>query len=179
MAEGSIGFYAVSFFRSQFAISVTLGSLIIVVGNILGGCRRRCCRLIGQSGRSKTLGNSHLFGGSFTYFIVYFRADFSLSWGLSALRFWFSGMSFTAGGSLVIEQLPKFRGTMMSLNTTFMNLGMLLAAIAGGIAINIYNYQTLALILGGLGVAGTAVWVSLVRDPCKAQRRNSLTMKNK
>jgi predicted MFS family arabinose efflux permease len=79
-------------------------------------------------------------------------------------------MSFTAGGSLVIEQLPKFRGTMMSLNTAFMNLGMLLAAIAGGIALDIYNYQTLALILGGLGVVGTVVWVSLVRDPCKAQK---------
>jgi len=78
-------------------------------------------------------------------------------------------MSFTAGGSLVIEQLPRFRGTMMSLNTTFMNLGMLLASFAAAFALDLYNYQTLALILGGLGVVGTVIWVVLVRDPCKTQ----------
>jgi hypothetical protein len=44
---------------------------------------------------------------------------------------------------------------------------MLTASIAGGVALDIYNYQTLALVLGGLGVAGTAIWVFLVKDPCK------------
>ena len=76
-------------------------------------------------------------------------------------------MSFTAGGSLVIEQLPKFRSTMMSLNTTFMNLGMLRRILAGGVALNLYGYQSLALILGGLGVIGTVIWITLVNEPCK------------
>jgi predicted MFS family arabinose efflux permease len=58
---------------------------------------------------------------------------------------------------------------MMSLNAVFMNLGMLLASVAGGIALDLYGYQTLALILGGLGVLGAVVWVTLVRDPCKKQ----------
>lgn len=174
MAEGSIGFYAVSYFRSQFAISVTLGSLVIVVGNILAAIGGVVAGfLVNRVGR-KPLGTATCLAAALLTLSFTFVPTFSLSWGLSALRFWFSGMSFTAGGSLVIEQLPKFRGTMMSLNTTFMNLGMLLAAIAGGIAINIYNYQTMALILGGLGVAGTVVWVSLVKDPCKTQT-NSLT----
>jgi hypothetical protein len=51
-----------------------------------------------------------------------------------------------------------------------MNARMLLASIAGGLAINFYNYITMALLLGSLGVAGTAVWVGLVIDPCKTHK---------
>jgi predicted MFS family arabinose efflux permease len=58
----------------------------------------------------------------------------------------------------------------MSLKATFMNLGMLLASVAGGIVLNVYNYQTMALVLGGLGLVGTAVWILLVKDPCKLQK---------
>ena len=65
----------------------------------------------------------------------------------------------------------------MSLNSTFMNLGMLSASIAGGIALDLYNYQTLAVILGGLGLVGTVVWIVLVKDPCKISEQNSLAAK--
>ncbi len=170
MAEGSIGFYAISFFRSQFAVSITVGSIIIVVGNILAAIGGVVAGLLVNRVGRKPLGTVTCLAAALLTLSFTFVPNFPLSWGLSALRFWFSGMSFTAGGSLVIEQLPKFRATMMSLNTAFMNLGMLLASIAGGIALDIYNYQTLALILGGLGVVGTVMWVTVVRDPCKAQK---------
>jgi predicted MFS family arabinose efflux permease len=170
MAEGSIGFYAISFFRSQFAVSITVGSIIIVIGNILAAVGGVVAGLLVNRVGRKPLGTVTCLAAALLTLSFTFVPNFPLSCGLSVLRFWFSGMSFTAGGSLVIEQLPKFRATMMSLNTAFMNLGMLLASIAGGIALDIYNYQTLALILGGLGVVGTVVWVSLVRDPCKAQK---------
>jgi predicted MFS family arabinose efflux permease len=170
MAEGSIGFYAISFFRSQFAVSITVGSIIIVAGNILAAIGGVVAGLLVNRVGRKPLGTVTCLAAALLTLSFTFVPNFPLSWGLSALRFWFSGMSFTAGGSLVIEQLPKFRATMMSLNTAFMNLGMLLASIAGGIALDIYNYQTLALILGGLGVVGTVMWVTVVRDPCKAQK---------
>ncbi len=106
-----------------------------------------------------------------------FTPIFPISMGLSVLRFLFSAMAFTAGGALVMEQLPKFRSTMMSLNTTFMNLGMLMASLTGGIALNLYNYQTLALLLGGFGITGTILWVTLVKDPCK-NKNELLNKKN-
>jgi predicted MFS family arabinose efflux permease len=96
-----------------------------------------------------------------------FMPTFELSWGLNAVRFWFAGMASTALGSLIIEQVPKFRATMTSLNTTFVNIGMLLASVSAGIALNLYNYQTMALILGSLGVAGTIIWVAFVKDTSK------------
>ena len=169
MAEGSIGFYAVSYFRSQFAITIALGSIVILVCNVLSaGGGVVAGMFVNRIGR-KTLGTLACFlAASFTLAFT-FMPTFNLSWALTALRFWFAGMSFTAGGSLVIEQLPRFRATMMSLNTTFMNLGMLVASFTAAFALDLYNYQILALILGGLGVVGTIIWVTLVTAPCKTQ----------
>ena len=169
MAEGSISFYAISYFRSQFAITIAVSSVVMLVGNVLSAGGGVVAGLFVNRVGRKTLGTfTCLFAALLTLSFT-FMPTFNLSWGLTALRFWFAGMSFTAGGSLVIEQLPRFRGTMMSLNTTFMNLGMLLASFAAAFALDLYNYQTLALILGGLGVVGTVIWVVLVRDPCKTQ----------
>ncbi len=167
MAEGSIAFYAVSFFRTQFSISVGLGSLVILVGNVLSATGGVVAGLfVNRVGRKK-LGTLTCLLAALLTLTFSFMPTFELSWVLNALRFCFAGMSFTAGGSLVIEQLPKFRSTMMSLNTTFMNLGMLLASLAGGVALNLYGYQSLALILGGLGVLGSVIWITLVNEPCK------------
>jgi predicted MFS family arabinose efflux permease len=172
VAEGSIAFYAVSFFTSRFAISISVGSIIILVGNVLSAAGGVVAGLfVNRIGR-KNLGSLTGLAAALLTLAFTFVPNFTLSWGLNALRFWFAGMASTALGSLVIEQVPKFRSTMTSLNVTFINLGMLTASIAGGVALNMYNYQTLALVLGGLGVAGTAIWVFLVKDPCKTQKTN-------
>ncbi len=167
MAEGSIAFYAVSFFRTQFAISVELGSMVILVGNVLSATGGVVAGLFVNRVGRKNLGTVTCLLAALLTLTFSFMPTFELSWVLNALRFCFAGMSFTAGGSLVIEQLPKFRSTMMSLNTTFMNLGMLLASLAGGVALDLYGYQSLALILGGLGVLGSVIWITLVKEPIK------------
>jgi len=88
-----------------------------------------------------------------------------LSWGLGILRFWFSTMAFTAGGALIIEQLPKFRSTMNSLNAAFMNFGMLLASVAAGLILDASGFQAVGITLGTLGIVGAAVWIWLVKEP--------------
>jgi DHA1 family inner membrane transport protein len=168
MAEGSIGFYAVSFFRQQFSIGITAGSIVIVTGNILASVGGVIAGLLINRVGRKRLGTVTCLTAALLTLTFTLMPSFSLSWGLSALRFWFSGMSSTAGGSLVIEQLPKFRATMMSLNSVFMNFGMLLASISGVLAIDLYGYQSMALILGSFGIVGSIIWISIVRDPCKA-----------
>jgi DHA1 family inner membrane transport protein len=164
VAEGSIAFYSISFFRDQFQISIDLGSVIIIVGSILSSVGGITAGLfVNRIGR-KPLGTIACLVAAVITIIFTFMPTFELSWGLNAVRFWFAGMASTALGSLVIEQVPKFRATMSSLNATFVNVGMLLASIAAGITLNLYNYQTMALILGSLGVAGVILWVALVKD---------------
>jgi len=171
MAEGSISFYAVSFFRQHFAIGVNLGSIVIVTGSILGSVGGVVAGLLVNRAGRKPMGTiacltAALITLTFTYIPI-----FSVSWFFCSLRFFFSTMAFTAGGSLVIEQLPKYRSTMMSLNSTFMNLGMLLASVTAGIAIDLYGYQSMALILGSFGVIGAIIWLSLVKDTTKPSNK--------
>ena len=81
-------------------------------------------------------------------------------------------MTFTAGGALIIEQLPKFRSTMMSLNTAFMNVGMLLASLIAGVLLNTYGYQAVGVVLGSLGILGAVVWIAFVKEPVKTSNQN-------
>ena len=167
VAESSIAFYSISFFRAQFEIGVDVGSIVVVVGSILlavGGITAGL--FVNRMGR-KPLGTLTCLMAAVLTLAFTFMPTFELSWGLNAVRFWFAGMASTALGSLIIEQVPKFRATMTSLNTTFVNIGMLLASVSAGIALNLYNYQTMALILGSLGVAGTIIWVAFVKDTNK------------
>jgi predicted MFS family arabinose efflux permease len=56
---------------------------------------------------------------------------------------------------------------MMSLNTAFMNAGMLLASLTAGAMLNTYSYQAVGLALGGFGFIGTVVWITLVKEPVR------------
>lgn len=165
--EGSISYYTVSFFRQQFGMTVTWGSTFVLVASIAaasGGIAAGL--LINRIGRKK-LGNVTFIVASCLTVVFMLIPNVELSSALSILRYWFAAMTATAGGSLILEQLPKYRSTVMSLNTAFMNGGMLLASLIGGFTLNIYGFQVVGLILGSLGIVGTIVWVTLVKDPIK------------
>jgi predicted MFS family arabinose efflux permease len=166
LCEGSIGFYSVSFLRQQFNMSIDGGAVFTLVGSIMGAIGGVVSGLLVHRIGRKRLGTiTCIITGLLTLSFT-FMPTLSLSWGLSIIRFWFSAMTFTAGGSLVIEQLPKYRSTMMSLNTVFMNLGMLLASVIAGVVLDLYNYQAVGLALGTLGMVGAVVWITLVKEPC-------------
>jgi predicted MFS family arabinose efflux permease len=169
ISEASIAFYTVSFFRSQFSVSLETGALVVLINNCLFalGCIMAGF-FVNRIGR-KPLG---IFACSITVLLALtftFMPNFTLSWVMSSVRFWFVGMAISTLNSLVIEQTSKFRSTMAALNTTFFNVGTLFASITGGVALRFYNYQTMTLVLGGFTLIGLFIWVALVDDPTKAR----------
>jgi len=166
ISESGIGFYAVSFFREQFSMTIDGGAIFTIVGSSLGAVGGLVCGLlINRVGRKRLGTIAGVVAGLLTVSFM-FIPTYELSYGLGIARFWFSAMTLTAGGSLVIEQLPKFRSTMMSLNTAFMNIGILLASLTAAIVL---NFQAIGLALGSLGIFGAAVWISLVKEPVKTK----------
>lgn len=93
-------------------------------------------------------------------------------WAVLAFR-WasvlFGGMSIAAGYSLSLEQVPKFRGSMMSMITAFIGIGGALGVVAGGVVLNFYNYQTLGLALGVIGIVSAFVAFFATKDPCRTE----------
>jgi predicted MFS family arabinose efflux permease len=88
-----------------------------------------------------------------------------LSLVLSLVDSWFFGMVTSAANSLTLEQVPEFRGTMMSIDTAAINLGSAFGTVLGGLALLSFGYEGLGLVLGFMGVAATIIFYILTTDP--------------
>lgn len=164
--ESNVGYYSVSFFRSQFAFSVSWASTFTLVGKLVGLIGAIAAGLlINRVGRKK-MGTITFLIASVLSLTFMFMPTAELSSGLSILNYLFAAMAIAAGGSLILELLPSYRSTVMSLNAVFMNIGMLVSSLLAGFVLNSYGFQSVGLVLGSLGLVGVAVWTSLVKEPC-------------
>jgi len=74
-------------------------------------------------------------------------------------------MMFTAASSLTLEQVPKFRGTMMALQSAAWYIGSALGAGVGGLSLILFDYRILGLPLGLIGIAIALIYNQAVDDP--------------
>jgi predicted MFS family arabinose efflux permease len=84
------------------------------------------------------------------------------------LASWFFGMVATAANSLTLEQIPRLRGALMSVDAAAVNLGSALGAAVGGVALIAFGYEALGLSLGLLCIVGALVVSLLAIDPTKS-----------
>jgi predicted MFS family arabinose efflux permease len=76
-------------------------------------------------------------------------------------------MRLVSGNSLTIEQVPKFRGTMMSLNQAVISTGQFLGTAIGGLLILLHGYEVAGIVMGALGLVAVAVFSLFVVDPTR------------
>ena len=81
------------------------------------------------------------------------------------LATWLGGVRGTSANSLTLEQDLRFRGSIMSLNSSSWNLGVTLGAGLGGVMIIWANYEGMGLVLGILAFAAALIYQYLVIDP--------------
>jgi DHA1 family inner membrane transport protein len=163
--------YAVSFYRINFSVSPTIGgmfSAVAAVGGIFGAAGGG--RLINRYGRKPLTVAAALVAGIFAILFT-FMPNMWVSvafWAASASS---AAITSAALTSLVLEQVPKFRASMMSLSTTFLNAGTILGIIIGKLVLDLYanNFQLLMTIFGAAGVASALIALLLARDPTKTQ----------
>jgi len=161
--------YGPSFFRQQFLMATGLVS-IIVVGAAL--CYTSGSLVAGRFVRR--LGRKHL-----TVLAVLLTGIFAASY-TNMPSFWasvaffmlgclFSGLRFAASTSLTLEQVPRFRGTMMSVNHAAVALGDALGSGIGGLALLLFSYEGMAISLGAMGIAAAIVFQLLAIDPTRTE----------
>ena len=168
---GTIVAYAVSFYRMNFAIpQVTAGVLAsaVAVGGIFGAVGGG--RLINRCGRKPLVVVAGFVSGmavfSFTFMSnVWVSLAF---WAVSATT---AAVAEVGLRSLTLEQIPRFRGPMMSLHTTFDYVGTVLGIAIGSLVLNLYanNFQLLMSIFGVSGMASAPLLLLFARDPSKSQ----------
>ncbi len=163
----TLGAYAISSFVERFGISSALRAPIWSVltftgamGSFLGG------RLVERLGRRPVAIAGALMMGVFA--AGFTNVDgFWPSLGLTVL----CGVSWTiyipASTSLTLEQIPRLRGSMMSLNNAARHLGIAIGSAIGGIILLNSGYGALGLALGSLGVVASVIYRLFTVDPTK------------
>jgi len=147
-----ITLYAASFYREVFILSRSSATYIIVgaslsytIGAIVSG------KFVNRYGRKTITCSTALIAGVLT---LSFTVISNLWASLIVLIFGclFSGMRATAIMSLTLEQVPEFRGSMMSVSAASEYLGAALGSFLGGLAILYFSYYAIGPLLGLVGI---------------------------
>lgn len=85
-----------------------------------------------------------------------------------------SSMRYTASESLTLEQVPALRGTVMSLNSIALSVGVTIGTGLGGYLLIFYSYGGLGL-LGLFSVLAAAIYIYSVNDPFRSLNVESVS----
>jgi predicted MFS family arabinose efflux permease len=162
-----------TFLRQIFATSPSFTALIgpmagtafITVGAIVGG------HVVNRVGR-KRLTVAATFLSGILVLLSYFMQDLSIFLALRWTASILIGITIAAASNLMLEQVPRFRGTAMSLNSAFGGVGTAFGVTLAGAVLNLYvdpamGFQSLGLTVGAFAFAGALVNLFFVRDPIK------------
>ncbi len=157
--------YGVTFWRQAFGVSIAFASQMMIFTSLsyIIGCLLTN-RLV------KKLGRKILSIGTLTILALFTILAFNilnlvLSIGFIILASFAAGMMLTCITSMTLDQLPLYRGTIMSLQTAAVGLGAMVAAIVGGIAITSLGFGSYGLLMGVLGLIGTITLYLFSVDP--------------
>jgi MFS family permease len=162
--------YAVSFYRIDFHEPLNTAALFLTIASIGSGVGALVAgRMVNRFGR-KPLTVVTAFVSGVLAVVFSFIPNVWISVAFWALCAASVGMSDTALTGLVLEQVPEFRGSMVSVQTMFRNIGLILGTMISGILLNIYlnNFNLLMVIYGTCGIAAAPILL-LAKDSCKTE----------
>ena len=157
--------YGASYWRQVFmiptsttAMAMIFTSLSYTAGSLSAG------RFTNKLGVRSTLLVITGVLGIITFF-VFNAPSFWVSIGLAVAASFVAGMMITVSSSFSLEQIPQYRGTVMSLQSAATNLGGTLSAAVGGLLLLAYGYGVYSIAMGVVGVAGALVFRFLTAEP--------------
>jgi predicted MFS family arabinose efflux permease len=162
-----VAVYSATFFRTLFGLSLAFTALLGVIGGVLfvlaqivGG------HLVNRFGRKRQL-VATLVISSPLLMVIAFVPNLWIVLILSWIGGFIYGMNFPANTSLILEQAPESRGTMMSMSTIFVTFGMGLGTALGGAALILSGWTGLILTFAAMQLIAAAVFFFLTKDPCR------------
>jgi predicted MFS family arabinose efflux permease len=165
VAWQSVMTYNSSFFRETFLIGIREASILIMIGAFLYTSGSVASgRMVNRIGRKPLTVLAILVAGLLISTYSYLPI-FSLAGGFLCLGCLLVGIMDTASTSLILEQLPQYAGTMMSLSRAVTQVGFSMGSGFGGIFLSLYGYRTMFTMQGAFAVASALVFHFLTIDP--------------
>jgi predicted MFS family arabinose efflux permease len=84
--------------------------------------------------------------------------------GLALVWCYLASFGYVSGDRLTIDQVPDYRGTLMSLNTVSRSIGAMIGAMIGGYALLNSNYGWFGLVLGVMGIIASLIYGLLSKE---------------
>jgi predicted MFS family arabinose efflux permease len=165
-------FYGTAFTIERFGLSISRASIVILLVALfftLGSLFEQ--RVIRKRGRKASTVVTVLLAGLFTVFYAYAPSVW-LSVSLMSVAGWFDGLAASASTSLTLEQIPELRGTMMSLFAVFAGVGGAIGAGIGGVALILFDYERLGIMMGSMGIIAAVVFKFMTVDPTETSRES-------
>jgi predicted MFS family arabinose efflux permease len=163
-AAGVWSFFAATFWRKYYSLPIEVVALITVgvvlvyaLGGFMGG------RLVNRVGRKRFVVYNWFSRGLLIAAIV-FMPDVYSALFISFVATLIGGFAVTGGHSLIVEQAPKSRGTMMSINGVFASIGVTVGIAVGGLALT-QSFQLLGLTLGCFAVISALIILFVAKEP--------------
>jgi predicted MFS family arabinose efflux permease len=167
VAGSQVAVFAMAFYRLRFSaprdwtVGIYMVAVIIfIIAPLVAG------RLVNKFGAKRIAVLSTILAAFFTM-SFFFMPNLWVSITFDMVHVWFTVTAATAFVCLVLDQVPKFRGTMMSLNSIFNNVGNVIAPIMGGAILVFTNgaYEIIGLALGVVTIVGTIILIFFAKDP--------------
>jgi predicted MFS family arabinose efflux permease len=166
MAVG-IYFYSFSFLREIYqmtpgwtAIVFSAASVCFLLGSLVSGA------FIDRLGRKTAVISSLLIFSLSTIIYTNFRYML-LGVAFTILGHLFGALRYSASASLSLEQVPYFRGSMMSMNSAAGYSGTALGTALGGLMLLSFDWSILGMVLGAIGIVGAGLYHAFASDPTR------------
>ena len=164
-AAGMWSFFAATFWRKYYSLPIEIVAwitvavvLVYALGGFMGG------RLVDRFGRKRFVVYNWFARGVLIAAIVFMPNVYGALF-MSFVATLIGGFAVTGGHSLIVEQAPKSRGTMMSINGVFGSIGITIGTACGGLALT-QGFQLLGLTLGVFAVISALIILLLAKEPC-------------
>ena len=164
-AAGVWSIFAATFWIKYYSLPIQVVALITVavvlvyaLGGFMGG------RLVDRFGRKRFVVYNWFIRGVLIAAIVFMPNVYSALF-MSFAATLIGGFAVTGSNNLILEQVPKSRGTMMSINGVFASIGVTIGSACGGLALT-QGFQLLGLTLGIFAVIAALIILFVAKEPC-------------
>lgn len=159
--------FAASFGRQRFSHSRDFISIVILVAALcytIGSLI--CSKIVNRLGRKNSTVLNAFLSGALTVFYGFAPSTLLYILIVFAAALFF-GMVASSANSLSLEQVPKRRGTMMSIDSAAVNLGSAIGTYVGGLMLIAFDYEGLGIVLGAMGIISALVFLLFAKDPTR------------
>jgi predicted MFS family arabinose efflux permease len=164
--------FAIAFYRQQYLSNLPVPEqinfvvVILMVAMATGAAASFVVgRLVNRVG-AKNLTVAGALVSSVLTTVFFFMPNFWVAIALDMIHVGFYFAAYTAFSCLALDQVPSYRGTMMSMKNMFYTIGIAMGTAVGGVMLSLFSsYQAVGLAIGAMGVTSAAVFFFLTRDP--------------